>query len=62
MSGKGAEYFLRGNRSASLPFVERGPCGLDSFDNALFEVSRVLLDDDDGLVEEVLFENLALKW
>jgi len=49
---------IRRKRGTSSPFVDHGPCGLD---NALFKVSRVFLHDHDGVVDEVLFEHLALK-
>jgi hypothetical protein len=48
-------------RHSRLPLVEGGPGGLDGSNDALLEVSRVLLHDDDGLLERVLLGDLLLE-
>jgi len=48
-------------RHSGLPFVKGGPGRLDGSDDTLLEVSRVLLHDDDGLLERVLLGNLLLE-
>jgi hypothetical protein len=48
-------------RHSGLPFVKGGPGRLDGSNNSLFEVSRVLLHDDDGLLERVLLGDLLLE-
>jgi hypothetical protein len=57
-AGKGFVYSKGGTR---LPFLERLPGGLEGADDALFKVSRVLLHDDDGFLEEVFFVDLFLE-
>lgn len=56
-----AEEGLGRGGGAGLPLVEGRPGGLDRFDDAFFEVGAVLLHHDDGLLEQVFFEDLALK-
>lgn len=53
-----APGILNGGGHAGLPFVKGLPGGLDGADDAFFEVGGVLLHDDDGLLEEVLFVDL----
>lgn len=43
---------------SGLPFVESLPSGLDGSNDAFFEVGRVLLHDDDGLLQGVLLVDL----
>ena len=52
---------LHGVGHARLPFVECLPGGLDGAHDAFFEVDAVLLHDDDGLLEGVLFVVLFLE-
>lgn len=51
---------IRGS-SARPPLVEGLPCRLDSTNDAVFEIGAVLLHDDDGFLEEILFENLLVQ-
>ncbi len=48
-------------RHAAGPLVEGLPSALDTANDALLEVGRVLLHDDDGLLESVLLVDLALE-
>ena len=48
-------------RHSRLPLVEGRPSRLNGSDDTLFKVSRVLLHDDDGLLERVLLGNLLLE-
>lgn len=48
-------------RHSGLPFVKGRPGRLDGSNDSLFEVSRVLLHDDDGLLERVLLGDLLLE-
>lgn len=46
---------------AAGPLVKSLPSGLDAADDALFEMGRVLLHDDDRLLQSILFLDLTLK-
>jgi hypothetical protein len=48
-------------RHSRLPFVKGGPGRLDGSDDALLEVSRVLLHDDNRLLQGVLLLDLLLE-
>ncbi len=61
VGGEPAEEGLAGRNGARLPFVECGPGRLDSLHDAFFEMGAVLLHHDDGLLEEVLLEDLTLE-
>lgn len=58
---QGLPGFLNTDGHSSLPFVESLPSGLNGSNDALFEVSRVLLHDDDGFLQSVLFVDLPLQ-
>lgn len=53
--------FLNTDGHSRLPFVESLPSGLDGSNDAFFEMSRVLLHDDNGLLQGVLFVDLPLQ-
>ena len=46
---------------ARLPLVKSLPGGLDGTDDSFLEMSRILLHDDDGLLECILFIDLLVK-
>lgn len=49
------------SRHAAAPFVKRLPGALDAAHNGLFKVSRILLHDNDALLQSILFIDLALQ-
>lgn len=55
------EHVLDGACGARLPLVKCLPRGFDSADNSLFEMSTLLLHDNDGFLEEVFLDDLLLK-
>lgn len=56
-----APGILDADGHAGLPLIKCLPGGLEGTNNTLFEVSRVLLHDDDRLLESVLLVNLVMK-
>ena len=60
MCGEGLEEGLGLYRGAGLPFFEGVPGGLDGTYDAEFEGCAVLLRHDEGFLEQVFFEDLAL--
>lgn len=52
---------LNGRRHARLPLVERLPSRLNRANNTLFKVCRVLLHDDNRLLQRVLLVDLLVK-
>lgn len=49
------------SRHARLPLVESLPGGLDGADDSFLEMSRILLHDNDGLLECILLIDLLVK-
>lgn len=45
----------------SLPFIKRRPSHLDGTNDSLFKMFRVLLHDDDALLQGILLVDLSLK-
>ena len=61
MRTEDAPSILDRNRHARLPLVKSLPGGLDGADDSFLEMSRILLHDDDGLLECILFIDLLVK-
>ena len=53
--------FLNRGRHSGLPFVESRPGRLDGSDDTFLKVSRVLLHDNNRLLESILLLNLLLQ-
>ena len=60
MNAKGTPSVLNRSRHARLPLVKSLPGRLDRADNSL-KMCQILLHDNDGLLECVLFINLLMK-
>jgi len=52
---------LDNSRHARLPLIESLPGGLDGADDSFLEMSRILLHDNDGLLECILLIDLLVK-
>ena len=61
MNAKGTPSVLNRSRHARLPLVKSLPGRLDRADNSLLKMCRILLHDNDGLLECVLFINLLME-
>lgn len=61
MFTKGTPSLLNRIRHARLPLVKSLPGRLDGADNSLLKMCRILLHDNDGLLECVLFINLLME-
>ena len=61
MRTEGTPGILNRSRHARLPLVKSLPGGLDGADDSFLEMSRILLHDDDGLLECILLVDLLVK-
>ena len=61
MNTEGTPSILNRSRHARLPLVKSLPGGLDGADDSFLEMSRILLHDNDGLLECILFVNLLME-
>lgn len=61
IDAKGTPSILHRGRHSRLPLVKGLPGRLDGADNSLLEMSRILLHDDDGLLECILLIDLLVK-
>ena len=61
MNTEGTPSILNRSRHAGLPLVKRLPGGLDGADDSFLKMSRILLHDNDGLLESILFVDLLME-
>ena len=61
MNTKRSPCILNRNRHARLPLVKSLPGRLDGADDSLLKMSRILLHNDDGLLEGILFIDLFIE-
>jgi hypothetical protein len=61
MNTEGTPCILNRNRHARLPLVKSLPGRLDGADDSFLKMSRILLHDNDGLLECILFVDLLME-
>ncbi len=61
MNAKGTPSILNGSRHARLPLIKSLPGRLDGADDSFLEMSRILLHDNDRLLECILLIDLFME-